>query len=236
MRYSARLAGSVTLMLVVLGCGETDATSVVTSPSRSPDAERAERDLDAEGGPSRAGDFCQSRENVPSRTILSGNRVDGLEDWFRLGDQVLEVTVLRERLGPPSIEDARGPKILHARDLLLRVERILHGSLQPGQEIWIRSMEGLWADRDGNALADSEQGCSLLMAGNRALVALQGDGTSSDITDTALVNPDSAVVLRGSEILDTPRGKHDKVIKQLERASAAEAITMLKQARDRALD
>lgn len=236
MRYSSRLAGSVTLMLLLLGCGETEAASVAISPSRSPDTERAERDFDADGGPSGAEDFCQSRENVPSRTILSGNRVDELEDWFRLGDQVLQVTVLRERLGPPLVEDARGPKILHARDLLLRVERVLHGSLQPGQEMWIRSMEGLWADRNGNALPDAEQGCSLLMAGNRALVALQGDGTSSDITDTALVNPDSVTVLRGSEVLDTPRGRHDKVIKQLERASAAEAITMLKQARDRALD
>lgn len=234
MRYSSQLAVSLTLILLLFGCGQSASDAISSSPS--PESESVDRGQASGDEPPSVERFCQSREHVPSRTILSGNRVDELEDWFRLGDQVVEVTVLKERVGPRLIEDERGPKVLHARDLLLRVERILYGSMKPGQEVWIRSMASLWADSKGNPLPDSKQGCALLMPENRALVALQGDGTSPDITETGLVNPDSAVILRGSEVLDTPRREGNSVIKQLESVSATQAVTMLRQARDRALE
>lgn len=236
MRYSSQLAVSLTLILLLFGCGQRESASDAISSSPSPESESFDRGQALGDEPPPVDNFCQSREHVPSRTILSGNRIDELEDWFRLGDQVVEVTVLKERVGPRLIGDERGPKVLHARDLLLRIERVLYGSLQPGQEVWIRSMASLWADSNGNRLPDSEQGCALLMPGNRALVALQGDGTSAEITETALVHPDSAVILRGPEVLDTPRRENDSVIKQLETVSVTQAVTMLKQARDRAVE
>lgn len=154
---------------------------------------------------------------------LTEVRLTSAEDWRRFSDQVVRVVVQDTRIAERVDSAQIDPPFLHARDELLRITHTLSdGPYEAGDQVWIRSMDLAVIEGDGSLKADQ---CFLLDRGRHAIVALQGDPHTSDITDRAIVTPLGAIVLSGSEVADTQR--HTAFVQTLEALTIEEAVRVL---------